>query len=181
MNPENIIYKYYPKDDEQRQLLLIHSQMVRDEALRIADNLSDIDIDKQFISEAALLHDLGIFRCNAPSIHCFGSLPYLCHGVEGAEILRGEGLPRHALVCEHHTGSGITLAEIIENNMPLPRRDFLPLSIEEKIICVADKFYSKSRTPQRRKTIEEIERAMARFGPAALFRWKNLASEVKIL
>ncbi|MCM1153574.1 MAG: HD domain-containing protein [Muribaculum sp.] len=180
MNPLHIIEKYYPEDNDQRRLLILHSQMVAEEALRIANNLDTKIVDRNFIQEAAMLHDIGIFRCNAPSIYCYGPLPYIEHGVEGAEILRGEGYVRHALVCERHTGSGITAKEIIERNMPLPRRDLLPESIEEKIICVADKFYSKSRTPRRRKTLEEIENSLAKFGPDALLRWHSLIEELNV-
>ena len=100
-----------------------------------------------------MLHDIGIAQCDAPSIYCKGTEPYIRHGVIGRQILEEAGLPRHALVCERHTGSGITAEEIRERYMPLPCRDMLPISIEEKAICYADKFYSKSGDPTRRKSL----------------------------
>jgi len=42
-----------------------------------------------------------------------------------------EGYPKHGLVCERHTGTGITLEMIIKNNLPLPHRDMVPVSMEE--------------------------------------------------
>ena len=79
-----------------------------------------LDIDREFVYEAALLHDIGVVKCDAPSIHCHGTRPYICHGIEGRAMLESLGLPRHALVCERHTGSGLSVADIISQNLPLP-------------------------------------------------------------
>ena len=76
---------------------------------------------------------------------------------------RSEGLPRHALVAERHTGTGLTLKQILELDLPVPHRDMTPVSIEEKIVCFADKFYSKTR-PNEEKTIEQAENSLAKFG-----------------
>ena len=110
MNPYKIIYNYYPAGTL-RDILVTHSKCVASKALDIADSL-ELEIDRDFVFEAAMLHDIGIFRTDAPSIHCYGSLPYICHGIEGRQILDEEGYPRHALVCERHTGAGITVADI---------------------------------------------------------------------
>lgn len=91
-----------------------------------------------------MLHDIGIFMTRAPSLGCFGRHPYLCHGFLGRELLDKLGFPDHALVAERHTGAGITVANIKGNGLPLPLRDMVPLTVEEIIICVADKFFSKT-------------------------------------
>ena len=65
-----------------------------------------------------MLHDIGIFKCDAAGIQCFGTEPYICHGRIGAELLRSEGFPRHARVCERHTGAGITKAQIYSAKPP---------------------------------------------------------------
>ena len=52
-----------------------------------------------------------------------GRASYICHGVEGRRMLEAEGLPRHALVCERHTGAGLTVDDIISQRLPLPLRD----------------------------------------------------------
>lgn len=108
MNYQDIIDKYYPEENELKHILLVHSRSVADKALSIVDRNSDLHLDRQFVEEAAMLHDIGIFKCNAPSIQCFGEEPYVCHGRIGAELLRCEGYPRHARVCERHTGAGLT-------------------------------------------------------------------------
>ena len=150
---------------------MIHSTLVTKRAVRICDLHPELSLDRQFVIEAAMLHDIGIFKCNAPGIYCFGSEPYLIHGRIGAELLRAEGFPKHARVCERHTGAGITKEEIIKLNLPLPHEDFLPETMEEKVICYADKFYSKTH-PEVEKTIEQAERSLKRFGEDGVERFK---------
>ena len=113
MDPIKIIEKYYPVDSEAYRILVDHSRSVADKALAIARMHPEMDLDLTFIEEAAMLHDIGIFRCNAPSIDCHGEADYICHGFLGAELMRAEGYPQHALVCERHTGTGLSI-EMIE-------------------------------------------------------------------
>ena len=84
------IYKYYPEDDDLRRLLLKHSRQVADRCMKIAKKHRELPIDVQFLEEAAMLHDIGIFRCQAPSIFCNGTEPYICHGQIGGKLLRAE-------------------------------------------------------------------------------------------
>ena len=144
-----IIYKYYPEDDELRRLLLKHSRQVADRALLICNRHKELPVDRQFIEEAAMLHDIGVFRCHAPFIHCHGTEPYIRHGQIGGELLRAEGFPRHARVAERHTGTGLPGWE--------------PETLEEQIICYADKFYSKSN-PDHVRTVLETAQSLEKFG-----------------
>lgn len=173
MNPLTIIKKYYPVGSDIYNVLVEHSRLVADKALELAARHPELKLDLTFIEEAAMLHDIGIFLCDAPDIACHGVEPYIRHGVLGAELLRKEGLPLHALVCERHTGSGITKQQIAAQHLPLPEQDMLPLSNEEKLICLADKFYSKSH-PGKEKPVEKIRKSMARFGDDALKRFDEM-------
>ena len=170
MNYQALIEKYYPEDDALRQLLITHSQSVAQFALQIVSLHPELGIDRQFVLEAAMLHDIGIVRCDAPGICCHGTEPYLRHGMIGAAMMREEGYDRHARVCERHTGAGLSAREIEQQNLPLPHRDFLPETIEEKIICYADKFYSKSHL-DRCKTLPQAEKTISRFGDEGLQRF----------
>ena len=143
MNTIAIIQKYYEPETKAYQILIEHSQNVASFAVDIASKHPEFMADEKFIYEASMLHDIGIFMTNAPEIGCHGKYPYICHGYLGRELLEKENLPKHALVCERHTGAGLTLSNIRLQNIPVPERDMLPLSIEEQIICYADKFYSK--------------------------------------
>ena len=172
MNYNLLIDKYYPEDNELRHILINHSQSVARKALQIVSSHPELHLDAQFVEEAAMLHDLGIFRTDAPGIQCFGSEPYICHGRLGAEILRKEGYERHARVCERHTGAGITCKEIIAQGLPLPHQDFLPETLEEKVICYADKFFSKTHL-DREKSIEKAEKSLAKFGEDGVMRFRE--------
>ena len=143
LEPYPIITKYYRDHIKARKILIEHSESVAAKALRIAEALGMPHEDKVFIQEAALLHDIGIFLTHAPSIGCEGKLPYICHGYLGHDLLVGEGWPKHARVCERHTGTGLTIEDIIKQGLPLPHRSMMPVSLPEQIITYADKFFSK--------------------------------------
>ena len=159
----SIINKYYPDDNALRHILLKHSRDVARKALLIAERHPELQLDRQFIEEAAMLHDLGIFLCHAPAIECFGTEPYICHGRLGAELLRAAGYPAHARVCERHTGAGLSPEDIV--------RQALPQTMEEKVICYADKFYSKTHIDDE-KTSEQAARSLAKFGEEGLERFR---------
>ena len=168
-----IIHKYYSNNPELLQILLKHSKAVTDKALAIAEAHPELRLDRQFIMEAAMVHDIGIIKTDAPDIQCFGTEPYIRHGVLGAEMLRAEGYPRHARVCERHTGAGLSLKEIEEQRLPLPHEDLLPETLEEKVICYADKFFSKTKL-EREKTLAEAERSVAKHGEEGLKRFREM-------
>lgn len=172
MDYNKIIEKYYPEDNELRQLLVRHSRDVADLALRLCDRHPELQLDRQFVEEAAMLHDIGIFMTDAPGIHCHGRDPYILHGYDGAQLLRQDGFPRHARVCERHTGAGITTEEIDRQQLPLPPQDYLPETQEEQLVCYADKFFSKSH-PERMKTLEQAERSVAKHGAEGLERFRS--------
>lgn len=164
-DPAAVIAKYYRPGSLVYDILTTHSELVAAKALQLAERVEPLSPDRAFIREAAMLHDIGIFLTDAPDIGCFGKHPYIMHGILGREILEKEGLPRHALVCERHTGTGISREDIVSQKLPLPLRDMRPVSLEEQIICYADKFYSKN--PQKlhiEKPIEKIRAKLARFG-----------------
>lgn len=164
MNPLDIIYKYYPADDPLRRLLLKHSRQVAEKALAVCERHPDLQLDRQLVYEGAMLHDVGIFLTDAPGIFCHGSEPYLLHGRLGAELMRKEGREDLARICERHTGTGLTAEDIRRQGLPLPLEDFRPETEAEKVICYADKFFSKSH-PDAEKTAAQVVKSLAKFGP----------------
>jgi uncharacterized protein len=165
LDPIKIIEKFYNSESKAYHYLLPHSAMVTEKALRIAKKVKHLNPDLNFIEEAAMLHDIGIFLTNEPKLGCYGNKPYVCHGYLGRQILEKEGFPKHALVCERHIGVGITLEDIEEKELPLPKRDMVPLSIEEQIICFADKFFSKdSDFLLKEKPLERVRTYVSKFG-----------------
>ncbi len=142
-----------------------HGEQVARRALQAAGGLVDQRPDESFLYEAALLHDIGIYLTDTPQLDCHGPHPYILHGILGRRLLEARGLPRHALVCERHVGVGITTGEIRNRNLPLPVRDMRPVSIEETLICYADKFYSKAGGRlTSEKTFPQVVRKLRRYG-----------------
>ena len=178
IDPRPIIRHFYPEETPLRRLLLAHSMQVRDKALELANSSAGkaLSLDLALIGTGAMLHDIGILRCHAPKILCNGPEPYLAHGVIGAHMLREYArlhrldLEPFARICERHTGSGITADEIRTQNLPIPERDYLPETPEETLICLADKFYSKSGDMQE-KSLPRIRRSLEKFGPGPLARF----------
>ena len=173
----SIIQRYYTPGNEDYRVLVLHSRQVADLAVRLGQRLIDHGepLDLEFVEEAALLHDIGMCRTYAPGIHCHGTAPYIQHGIIGKQMLESMGLYRHARVCERHTGAGITADEIISQQLPIePPRDLLPETLEEKLVCYADKFFSKSRPDEPAKTLERARLSLAKFGGATLQRFDDL-------
>lgn len=172
MQPLDLIDKYYPEPNRLKEILLTHSHSVANKTLWIADKHPELNLDKNFLYEAAMLHDIGIFMTDAPGIECRGEFPYICHGYLGADLVRLGGFPLHALVCERHTGTGLSLADIERQQLPVPRRDMQPITLEEQVICFADKFFSKTHL-DREKSPEKVLNSLSRFGDESVKRFEE--------
>ncbi|MBN2603778.1 MAG: HDIG domain-containing protein [Candidatus Thermoplasmatota archaeon] len=119
-----------------------HSLAVRDVAVRIAYKT---DADRNLVEVGALLHDIG--RSNTHGIF---------HAVEGASIARRLNLPKSIIrIIERHIGAGLTKEEA--KKLRLPVKNYLPETLEEKIVCHADNLVDNS---SRQKIENEIERAL---------------------
>ena len=175
----SIIQRYYTPGNDDYRVLVLHSRQVADLAVKLGQRLIDKGqpVDLEFVEEAAMLHDIGMCRTDAPGIHCYGTEPYIRHGILGRQMLDAIGLFRHGRVCERHTGAGITAAEIIDQHLPIdPPRDLLPESVEEKLVCYADKFFSKSRLDEPPKTLERVRKSLAKFGDDSVVRFDEMAT-----
>ena len=174
-----IIRQFYRPGTPIHATLVQHSRQVAALAVRLAMRYNrkhrhDQPIDVEFVEEAAMLHDIGMYWTHAPAIHCHGTQPYICHGIIGAVLLRQMGLPRHARVCERHTGTGLTMDDIQSRQLPLPVRPLLPSTLEEKVICYADKFFSKTHLDEPPRTLQRVRQSLAVFGADTLQRLDEL-------
>lgn len=165
VNYFQLIHKYIPPDSLTYAIYLPHVAAVTAKAIRIGCRLGLSKTSLRFIEEAAMLHDIGIVRVNAPIIGCGGQLPYLAHLVEGRKILEAEGYPQHAHIAECHVGVGIMKEEILQKHLPLPPRDFVPQTLEEQVISWADLFFGKHPGKLwREKKIAKVRCKIASFG-----------------
>jgi len=167
MNPLEILTKFYDRRSNAFEILVQHGRQVARKALSAAEKIAHLQPDFDFIKNAAMLHDIGILHTDSPGFGCHGKYPYICHGFLGRELLDSIGLPQYGLICERHVGVGIGIDDIRRFNLPLPERDMVPISIEEQIICYADKFFSKNGNGQKKngeKSIEHIVESLQPYG-----------------
>lgn len=196
-----LIHRYYPEDNALRRMLLHHSRQVCARALQIVERHPELGANRNLVEAGAMLHDIGIFLTDAPGIHCHGTAHYILHGSLGAQLLRNEAkqLKKEkqqaeqlkeeqpqaiqlqeelhfyealARICERHTGTGLTRQTIIERGLPDPQQDLLPETIEEQIICYADKFYSKSHL-ERERTIPQTLHSLEKFGDEGVEKFRH--------
>jgi uncharacterized protein len=139
-----------------------HCQIV----CEIAEQLhasSGIGGDLALVRAGCLLHDVGVYRLYGPD----GTLDhasYIRHGVLGETLLRVAGFP--LALCRfasHHTGAGLTMADVIRQELPVPPADYLAESPEERLVMYADKFHSKT-TPPTLLTADASAARLRRFG-----------------
>lgn len=168
-----LFHRYYKDNPDLRRIVVIHSEQVAKKALNIC-HMKKLPLDPKTVYCAALIHDIGVVKCNAPEIHAFGHHPYLQHGLEGEKILKRHNMMMLARICSTHTGAGISKKDIINNNLPLPQKDMIPKTLLEKLICYADKFYSKSGDLRKEKTLDEVISQISNFGPDSLSRFMQM-------
>ena len=174
MDPLELLAEFYDTRSKTFKILVEHGRQVAQKALAAAQRVPELKPDLEFIKTAAMLHDIGIFLTSSPDFGCSGKHPYICHGILGAELLKKKGHPKQALVCERHIGVGISIADIQQHNLPLPGRDMIPVSIEEQLICYADKFFSKNGSSQpAEKSIAEIIGNLKCYGPDKVKRFES--------
>jgi uncharacterized protein len=176
IDSEAIIKRCYPAGSLTRALLLRHGELVARKALDVLDQAPWVVVDREFVVQAAMLHDIGIGWTRCPELGCTGDLPYVCHGVRGRVVLDEMGLRRQGLVCERHVGVGISADDVLRFNLPLPERDMVPISIEEQIICYADKFFSKNGNGSLKtqgKNVDRILDCLQKYGQDKVHRFQK--------
>ena len=110
-----------------------HSLKVAEKALDLAEKINRKDIDKDLLEIGGILQDIG--RCKT---HDFQ------HGIIGAKILKERGYSKRlSKICETHMLGGLDKEDA--KLVGLPERDYIPLTLEEKIICLADKHISGTK------------------------------------
>jgi len=120
-------------------------------------------VDAGLVRAGALLHDIGRGRTHGIS-----------HAVEGAQIGNELGLPEPLIhIIERHIGAGIEAQEAVK--LGLPPRDYIPLTIEEKIVAHADNLTGKHGKLKLRDVIADLEKKGV---PQIIPRMEALHSEL---
>jgi uncharacterized protein len=137
--------KICPKESNQLlEMVWNHCVIVKEIAMLIVDYLEQhhIKANRELVTVGALLHDVGVYKCLSNKNESL--MPYIRHGEEGEKILVEEGYPSEITrFASHHTGVGLTSEDVENQNLPLEKKDFIPVTLEEEIVAYADKFHSK--------------------------------------
>jgi uncharacterized protein len=146
-----------------------HAESVTALAVEIAEacRKKGLAIDVQLVEIGALLHDIG--RSETHSVN---------HVIVGVEIAQSLSLPDPIIsIIERHVGGGISKGEA--KRLGWPVKDYIPQTLEEKIVTYADKLVEGSR----RVPIEQVIEKFSRFNvpQSSILRMKRLHEEFSSL
>lgn len=152
------LHAAYAPDAEQLERVGTHCRIVARIALDLARR-HPAPVDRELVEVGALLHDIGVYQV--------GTGPYIRHGVLGHALLEREGVPRPLLrFASCHTGVGITRQDVRDQQLPIPEADYLPETVEERLVTYADTFHSKGRRSAFQTADAYRRELAARFGTA---------------
>ena len=139
-------------------------------ALNIARHLKEkkLEINCEIIIAGAMLHDLG--RCTSHQLD---------HGIIGAQLIRQKGLSEEiATIAENHIFGGISAQDAID--LELPSKDYIPSTLEEKIVTYADNISKNDSILTTPQVIKKFETYFD-FSHPIIIRVKKLHEEIEKL
>jgi len=147
-----------------------HCKTVSKLAVKIAKILrkKGYAVDLNLVEIGALLHDMG--RSKTHSVH---------HAIAGAEIAKSFALPEPIVrIVERHVGAGIPEDEA--KQLGWPKKNYLPETLEEKIVTYADKRIEGKSMVGIEQTIAKTSKQLGKNHPANA-RLKALHEEFESL
>jgi uncharacterized protein (TIGR00295 family) len=137
-----------------------HCIAVRDIAVKIAKKA---DANIKLVEAGALLHDIGRAKTHG-----------IKHAVEGVKIGKKLGLDQRIIdIVERHIGAGLLIEDA--KKLGLSVKDYMPISLEEKIVCHADNLVNGSK---RQPIDVEVEKALTKGLKDYAIRLVNLHKEL---
>jgi uncharacterized protein len=116
--------------------VIAHCQAVASLALELAEKFKtkNYPVDLKLVEAGALLHDLGRSKM---------------------KLAQAEGLPEEVIcIIKRHVGAGITAEEA--EWLGWPKDSYVPQSLEEKIVCYADKCIGSDERIPVEATIKQL-------------------------
>lgn len=166
------LHRKYAPSQEAFDLVYQHCRIVWDIAKQLIDS-NKIDVNAELVKAGSLLHDIGLYRL----IDVAGAINpmHIKHGILGYELLKKEGYPE--TICRfasHHTGVGLSRADVLAQKLPLPPDDYTAETNEELLVMYADKFHSKNQPPCF-VTYDWYRDYVATFGDDKVLRFDRIA------
>jgi uncharacterized protein len=150
--------------------VISHCKAVSDLAVKFANSCKQrgLKVDVELVEVGALLHDIG--RSKTHNVN---------HGIVGVEIAQSLGLPQSIIsIIERHVGGGITANEAEKLGWPV--KNYLPTTLEEKIVCYADKLIEGRKVVPIEKTLSSLSLELGANHPA-IARIERLHEELSPL
>ncbi|MCI4626260.1 MAG: TIGR00295 family protein [Candidatus Magnetoovum sp. WYHC-5] len=145
--------------------VIAHVEAVTKLALDIGMTVKVVEVDMETLRLGAMYHDIGRSQTHG-----------IAHGVEGVRIARGLGFDEKVLyIIERHIGSGLTMDEA--RALGLPPKDYLPETVEEKIVAYADNLVVGVKVVTFEEALGRFKRRLGSQNPA-VFRFINLHEEI---
>ena len=136
--------------------VITHCKAVSALAVKFAEACESkgLDVDVNLVEVGALLHDIGRSKTHGVN-----------HVIVGVEIAKSLNLPESIVsIIECHVGGGITADEAKELGWPV--KDYLPTTLEEKLVTYADKLIEGLRVVPIEKTLLNLSRDLGENHPA---------------
>jgi len=153
------------KDSGVDASVIAHCQTVSALALKIGRRCTK-PVDLKLIEVAGLLHDIGRSATHG-----------IDHAVEGGKIAKSKKLPdKVVLIIERHIGAGLTKEDAVRLN--LPKKSYLPETLEEKIVAHADNLLSGTKKVPIAQTIAGLIRKHEEAGAKRMLSLHKELSEL---
>ncbi len=169
--------KLLPSREQALQLLkknkcapqvIAHCLTVTDYALDLAAKIETkgYNVNLDLVEAGGILHDLG--RCKTNSVE---------HGVVGANLALALDIKNEVVnIIKRHVGAGITEKEA--EAMGWPKDNYMPQTLEEKIVCYADKRVDEGKVVPIDGEITKLQKVGK---PEAAERVRKLHKEISTL
>ena len=148
-------------------VIIQHCINVSNLAVNIAKKVhaKGVKVDIALIKIGGLLHDIG--RSKTHTVH---------HAFIGTQIVKSFNLPTPLIkIVERHIGSGIPKEEAVK--LGLPNKDFIPQTLEEKIVSYADKLIDSDREMSFDEALKRFTEDLGKSHPA-IERFKKIHFEL---
>jgi len=150
------------KQEECPKWVIDHSIAVYNKAMEISKNF---DVNSDLIKKGSLLHDIGRSKTND-----------INHAIVGSKLAIKHGFSQEvANIIETHIGSGITKKEAI--NLGLPKKNYMPMTLEEKIVSHSDNLINGSKEVDIDFVVKKWEKKLANANEA-IYRLKKTHCEL---